>query len=176
MKVKIFRILLISILTPIGVFGQTENINTAKYHSAKEIFEKKYQKQEYQRLPKSKIKVENNTVFLDGIKSIRFDEESNQTTKLIICNGFLDPKVINGSLTLKISHIEELQMLNPNPQTKRYKFWIFYSNTGNVLTNSVNPHEYCFELQNENADEDTSNEYFINGAKLTFLKYVGIII
>lgn len=40
----------------------------------------------------------------------------------------------------------------------------------------ANPSEYYFELQNENADENTSNKDFINGAKLTFLKFGTIVI
>ena len=40
----------------------------------------------------------------------------------------------------------------------------------------ANPNEYYFELQNEDADENRTNEDFINGAKLTFLKFGTIII
>jgi len=170
-----FRFLFL-IIFPLNIFGQTENINNGKYAPAKEVFERDYQKQEYTKFSKNQIKVENNTVFLGEIKSIAFSEESNETTKLILCNGLLDPYVINGSFKLKISHIDELYLLNPNSTTKRYKFWIFYFNTGNPLTDSVNPHEYYFELQNKMADENTSNKDFIYGAKLTFLKYGGIII
>lgn len=170
-----FRFLIL-IIFPLNIFGQTENINSGKYHPAKEVFEKEYKKQEYAKPSKKQIRVENNTVFLGEIKSIEFSEESNETTKLILSNGLLDPYVINGSFKLKISHIDELNLLNPNSTTKRYKFWNFYFNTGNPLTDSVNPHEYYFELQNKMAYENTLNADFINGANLTFLKYGGIII
>ncbi|KFC22055.1 hypothetical protein IO89_08825 [Epilithonimonas lactis] len=68
-------------------------------------------------------------------------------------------------------------MLNPNPRTKRYKFWIYNSSKNNsLMVGLANPSEYYFELQNENSDENTTNEDFINGAKLTFLKFGTIII
>jgi len=114
---------------------------------------------------------------LGEIKSIKFDEHSNETTKLILCTGLLDPYLINGSLNLTISIIDELVLLNPNPRTKRYKFWIYKTATENsFFLISLNPSEYYFELQNENANKNTINEDFINGAKLTFLKFGTIII
>ena len=171
-----YRFLLL-IIFPLNAFGQTENINNGKYHPAREIFESNYQKQEFARFPKNQIRIENDTVFLGEIKSIKFDEHSNETTKLILCNGLLDPYLINGSLNLTISIIDELVLLNPNPRTKRYKFWIYKTATENsFFLNSLNPNEYYFELQNENANENTTNENFINGAKLTFLKFGTIII
>jgi len=162
---------------PLNFFGQTDNINSGKYHPAKEIFESNYQKQEFARFSRNQIKIENNTVFLGEIKSIQFDEYSNETTKLILCSGLLDPYLINGSLNLTISIIDELVLLNPNPRTKRYKFWIYKTATENsFFLNSLNPREYYFELQNENADENTTNEDFINGAKLTFFKFGTIVL
>ena len=171
-----FRFLFL-IIFPFNIFGQTENINSGKYHQAKEVFENNYQKQELAKFSKNQIKIKNNTVFLGEIKSIKFDEQSNANTKLILCNGLLDPYLINGSFNLTISIIDELVLLNPNPRTKRYKFWIYNSSKNNsLMVGLANPNEYYFELQNEDADENTTNEDFINGAKLTFLKFGTIII
>lgn len=171
-----FRFLFL-IVFPLNIFGQTGNIDSGKYHPAKEVFEKDYKKQEYSKFSKNQIQIENNKVLLAGIKSIEFNDKSSETTKLILCNGFLDPYLISGSNNLKISIINELVLLNPNPQTKRYSFWIYTSVAENsFFINSLNPSEYYFELQNDDADENTSNADFINGAKLTFLKFGTIII
>jgi len=176
--IKIIFTLLISF----NIFGQTENINSGKYHPAKEVFESKYKKKEYSKFATNQIKIENNKVILDNLKFIEFDEKSDTKTRLILSNGYLDPYKINGSMNLKILKIDELPLLNPNPQTKRFKFWIFPIQNQNSselekkLSNRVNPSEYYFELQNKYADENTSFEDFIKNAKLTFLIFGTIII
>ena len=149
----IIKILLL-LLIPLNTFGQTKFV----------------------KFPKSQIKVENNKIILNNLKSIEFSENSNSLTKLILSNGLLDPYEINGSYNLKISTITEIKESIPNPKNKKFDFWIFYSGNENPLLNSVNPHEYSFELQNENATTNTSIENFIEGAKLTFIKYNGIIL
>lgn len=174
--------IILTILIPLNILGQTENINSGKYHPAKEVFESKYQKEEYSKFATTKIEIKNNKVILDKLKFIEFDEKSDTKTKLILTNGFLDPYIINGSINLKISKIDELSLLNPNPQTKRFKFWIFPIQNQNSselekkLANRVNPSEYYFELQNNYANENTSFEDFIKNAKLTFLIFGTIII
>ena len=164
------------IIFPLNIFGQTENMNSGKYHPAKEVFEKEYKKHEYSKFSKNQIQIEKNKVLLAGIKSIEFTEKSSETTKLILSNGLLDPYLINGSFNLIISIIDELVLLSPNPRTKRYKFWIYNSSKNSLMVGLANPSEYYFELQNDDADENTSNEDFINGAKLTFLKFGTIVI
>ena len=163
-------------LIPLNIFAQIENINSGKYYPAKQIFEKEYKKTEYPKFSKSKISVEKNKVIFNKIKSIEFNENSDEKTKLILKSGFLDPYLIDRSYNLKIGWIDELTLLNPNPQTKRFKFWIFYTGNKNLLLNSANPHEYYFELYNEDADENTTFEIFVDDAKLTFLKGGGIIL
>ncbi|MBT2619747.1 hypothetical protein [Chryseobacterium sp. ISL-6] len=167
-----------------GLFGQTENIENRKYHTSKEQFEKKYVRQEYEKYLKSQIKVEKNKVVIDVVKSIEFSENLDKRFKLIFENGLIDPTKVNGNYVLRISSIDELILLNPNPQTKRFSFWIFpqkgisgsENSVENMLKGRANPDEYYFELQNENADENTSFEKFIEGAKLTYLAYGGVII
>ncbi|WP_417429834.1 hypothetical protein [Halpernia sp.] len=160
----------------LNFFGQTENINSGKYHPAKEIFETKYKKMTFGKFLPSQIIVTDNKVSFNITKSFEFSEKSNQLTKLILTSGLLDPYEINGSYQLTISIIDELYLLNPNPQTRRFKFWIYNSNSKNSFLNSVNPSEYYFELQNENADENTTLADFIKGAQLTFLTFGTIVI
>jgi len=171
------------IFIPVSVFAQTENINTGKYHPAKEVFEKKYEIQNHSKFIKSQIQIFSNKVVLDNIRSISFSEKIETMYKLIMENGLLDPHQINGSFTIEICCFDELKLLNPNPKTKRFKFWIFPKNNRDLntsevkkLSNAINPSEYYFELQNENATEKTSYEDFISGAKLTFITFGTIII
>lgn len=179
---KIFTILSIVIFTARGN-AQTENINTGKYHPAKEHFETKYKKQEYFKYPKSQIRLEKDRVVIDVVKVIEFSKNLDEKFKLIFENGLLDPMRINGNPVLAIASIDELPLLNTNPQTRRFKFWIFPQNKNVekdsvecVFKGRVNPDEYYFELQNENADENTSFKEFIEGANLTYLAYGGIVI
>lgn len=179
---KLFTILSIIIFSVKGN-AQTENINSGKYHPAKEHFETQYKKQEYPKYSKFQTKLEKDRVVIDVVKVIEFPKYLDEKFKLIFENGLLDPMRINGNLVLKIASMDELPLLNINPQTKRFIFWIFPKNNNGekdsveyVLRGKVNPDEYYFELQNENADEHTSFKEFVEGAKLTYLAYGGIII
>jgi hypothetical protein len=180
MKKTLFLLFTLSV---IRVLGQVENIESGKYHPAKEHFETQYKKQEHQKLLKSQIKIEKDKVIIDNIKSIEFSEHLDKKYKLILENGLIDPIAINGNPILIISDIDELVLLNPNPQTKRFKFWVFpkkkivnINSISEILSSSVNPSEYYFELQNEHANEKTTFNEFIEGAKLTFLAFGTIII
>ncbi|MBK1896361.1 hypothetical protein [Chryseobacterium paridis] len=173
------------VITLMGrLFGQTENIENRKYHPAKEHFEKEYIKQDYQKYLKSQIKIEKDKVIIDVVKIIEFSENLDKRFKLIFENGLIDPTKVNSSYILRISSIDELKLLNPNPQTKRFSFWVFPQGKTSVQNNSVehmlrgrfNPDEYYFELQNDNADDNTSFEEFIVGARLTYLGYSGIVL
>ncbi len=64
--------------------------------------------------------------------------------------------------------VEEMEKLNPNPQTKRFIFWVF-------RIGAANPTEYYFELYNKNATKETSIEEFIENARMTFY-YKGTLI
>jgi len=164
------------ILFPINIFGQTENINSGKYHPAKEIFETKYEEKNYIKIPNSQIKVEKHRIIFNNVRTTAFDNDIDVKAKLILSNGLLNPYDIIGSFNLRISAITELPLLNPNFKTKRYKFWIFSiaENSDDVIL--ANPVESYFELQNENAESNTSFEEFISNAKLTFLSKGEIIL
>lgn len=179
---KIFTILSIIIFAVKGN-AQTENINSGKYHPAKEHFESEYKKQEYPQFLRSQIRLEKDRVVIGVVKVIEFPQHLEEKFRLIFEKGLLDPMRINGNSVLKIASMDELPLLSTNPQTKRFKFWIFPQNKNiekdsieYVLRGRANPDEYYFELQNENADENTSFKKFVEGAKLTYLAYGGIII
>ena len=159
-----------------NIFGQTENINTGKYHPAKEFFETKYEKKSYIKIPNSQIKVEKDRIVFNNVRTLAFDTDIDVKAKLILSSGLLNPYDINGSFNLRISAITELPLLNPNFKIKRYKFWIFSiaDNSDDIIL--ANPTEYYFELQNENAEVNTTFEEFISNAKLTFLIKGGIIL
>ena len=175
------------------VSAQTENLNSGKYQFAKDVFEKKYSKQYFEKF-NGKIIIENRT-------SIKFDEKTlviynlSDELKSIFTSGIFYPNIITGnrpavikskeeieSMTknekmfynmtrtdsLKISYFDELKLLNPNPKIKRFIFWLF--NMG-----SANPTECYLELENENATEKTPLMEFIKNAKLTFY-YQGTLI
>lgn len=180
--IRIFVTLFVLFLFTKGK-GQSENINSGKYHPAKEHFETQYIKQEYSKYPKFQIKIEKDKVIMNVVNSIEFPEKLDNRFKLLLGTGLLNPMIINGSPNVKILVMDELLLLNPNPQTKRFKFWIFRNNKSYkhniqevLLGNSVNPEEYYFELYNEKADVSTGFNDFIEGARLTYIGYGGIII
>lgn len=143
-----------------------------------------YQRQEHSKFSLSQIKVVGNKVILDNLKTIEFPKDIEAKHKLILTTGLLDPYQINGKLSIKICCIEELVMLNQNPQIKRFKFWIFplqQDNTYNSESekfwkNRINPSEYSFELDNLKANENTTFEEFISDAKLIFISSGKIVI
>ncbi|MBO6185448.1 MAG: hypothetical protein J6O88_12295 [Chryseobacterium sp.] len=103
--------------------------------------------------------------------------------KLIFENGLLDPMQIIGFPHLVISGIDELSLLNPNSQTKRFSIIVFKHNiptTGNDfidrLNSSLNPDIYFFEIHNKKADENTSFDDFVKNAILTYLGHGGILL
>lgn len=176
---NIFTVLFI-IICMVKIYGQEEDIESGKYHPAKEHFETKYVKAEYPKYLRSQIKIGKNKVIIDVIKCIVFPESLNRNFRLILESGLLDPVLIKGSSVLEISSMDELGLLNLNPQMKRFKFWVFQKEESIVkrfiLKGRTNPDEYYFEIQNENANETTTFEEFVEGAKLTYLAFGTIIL
>ena len=70
--------------------------------------------------------------------------------------------------SLSICCLEEFENLNPNLQTKRFKFWVF-------KIGIANPTEYYFEICNDSATKETSLEDFLEKSKMTFY-YKGTLI
>lgn len=165
------------------ISAQKEDIDSRKYHPAKEHFEKEYQLQNYPKFLKSQIQIDGNKVILDRLQSIVYPKDTDKNLKLIFENGLLDPMQIIRFPHLVISGIDELPLLNPNPQTKRFSIIIFRHNTPitendliDKLNGKLNPDIYFFEIQNKKADEITSFEDFIKDANLTYLGHGGILL
>lgn len=190
MKTQIIIILLFN-FSIFQSYGQ--NDNEGKNRFAKKAFETEYKKENYPNY-NGKIKIidENTLKFGERTLNISVDENS---LKNIFKKGIFNPNVVFGKLTtkpltqseldslsttekvfynlgrndnLRICCIEELKELNPNPQTKRFKFWLF-------RPGMANPTEYYFEIFNENASKKTTFDEFLENAKMTFY-YKGTII
>jgi hypothetical protein len=192
--IHFMRTLLLSILLTINftkIFGQ--NIDEGKYRFAKDVFySKKYKKENYLRFQKNIELIGNNTYkFGDKILAVSIENKSYET---LFKKGIFNPDIVFGEETTKkdkaeldtltqnhkvfynlfrndslsICCIEELEKLNPNPQTKRLKFWLF-------RIGIINPTEYYIEFYNEKATKDSSIEEFIENAEMTFY-YQGTVI
>jgi hypothetical protein len=186
--------LLLTILFGISissVFGQ--ELNEVKYQFAKDIFNsEKYTKTDYQRFSDKIELIENDTYkFGDKLLKVEID---NEHFRKIFEKGIFNPDVIFGKETTKktktepdtlsqnqkvlynltrndsiaVCCIEELEKLNPNPQTKRFKFWV-------LRIGIANPTEYYLELYNNKATKETSFEDFIEDSEMTFY-YKGTLI
>ena len=171
--------------------GQTDN--KIKYQFAKGVFNsKEYLKGNYDlfsgridsidsntfRLGEKILKIEtgnNGLRKLIGIGVFNADEifgnETTKKTKAEIDSLSQNQKVLfnltrNDSLT--ICCFESLDKLNPNPQTKRFKFWV-------MRIGVVNPTEYYIELYNDKATKETELYEFIENSKMSFF-YKGTLI
>ena len=160
---------------------------------AQEIFDKKYTAQ-YFELYKGKINTLTETTFDydQSFISVNFPEKEY---KILFEKGIfypavfagysdgriLEPPQLSGSInkspvynfsrtdSLFVGIMEDLEFLNPSPKVKRFKL---YLNRHGL----INPSMYIFELTNEKATEKTSLLSFITDAKLTFFKFVSILI
>jgi hypothetical protein len=166
------------------LFGQEGNINI--YRNAKEIVDSKhYKKNNYSRFDKEIIILESE-VYQYGEKYLKISLE-NKEYENIFKKGIFNPDVVFGDKTtnkikaeldtllqdqktfynlvrndsISICCVEELRKLNPNPQTKRFIFWLFRIGV-------VNPTEYYFELYNKDATLETSVEDFIENSNMIF--------
>lgn len=184
--------ILIILLSFAKLSAQTENLTSSKYQFAKDVFEKKYSKQNFQKF-KGKIVIDSN--------SIKFDEKTlvlynvKNVYKPIFTDGIFYPNIITGNHiaiikskeeidsmatservfynmmrtdSLTIGYFDELKALNPSPKIKRFIFWLH-------SPGRANPTEYYFELENEKATKKTTLPEFIKNSKLTFF-YRGTLI
>jgi len=165
-------------------FGQSTD--EEKYRFAKEVFNsKKYKKDSYPRFQQN-IQLVGDSTYQFGEKILTLSIENKSYEKLFK-KGIFNPDVIFGKETTKktkaeldtvapdkkilynlfrndslsICCFEELEKLNPNPQTKRFSFWV-------TRLGIFNPTKYYIEFYNKKATKETSIEEFIENAKMTF--------
>ena len=188
------RTLLITILILIccpKIFGQ--NTDNRNHEFAKNVFESNiYQQKEYTKFSK-KIESFENGSYKFGKKFLKVALENKQLEKIFTL-GIFNPDIIFGAETssktkaeiesltqnekvfynltrndsLFICCFESLEELNPNPQKKRFKFWLF-----NIKV--ANPTEYYIEFYNKSATKETTMEEFLENSKMSFF-YKGTLI
>jgi hypothetical protein len=173
------------------IFGQDEN--SSKYRFANETFKsKKYKQNNYPKF-EGKIEALENGAYQFEEKYLRISLEKREYENIFKL-GIFNPDIVFGKETTKktqaeldtltnnqkvfynlirndslsICCVEEMEKLNPNPQTKRFIFWVF-------RIGAANPTEYYFELYNKNATKETSIEEFIENSRMTFY-YKGTLI
>ena len=165
MKLKKTIIIIVILLSFENFFAQDENLNSSKHQFAKEVFEKKYSKQNFEKFKGEIILLNNNCIQFDE-KTIFF--ENINEFRSIFTNGILYPNIITGDTISRINYFAEAKALNPNSKFKRFIFWLH-------RVGMANPTECYFELENEEANEKTSLSEFIRNSKLTFY-YRGTLI
>lgn len=174
-----------------AVFGQ--DAADSKYRFATGVFKSElYKPAMFQRFGRA-IKKVGNTYYQFGDKQLKVALQD--TTMLIIFqSGIFNPDIVFGKETihkeqasvdtlpqsqrlicnltrndsLSICCFEPLGLLDPNPQTKRFKFWVFRKGM-------ANPTEYYLELQNDKATKATPLKEFLESSTMTFY-YEGTII
>lgn len=173
------------------LFGQNSEDN--KYYLPKGVF--KSEIYQAKRHPKfyGQIKKVGNTYYKFGDRNLKISLED--TTMLILFQtGIFNPDVVFGKETthkeqkeldtmsqsqrvfynlvrndsLSICCFEQLEKLNPNPQTRRFKFWLFRIGV-------ANPTEYYLEFQNDKATKTTVLQEFLKNSIMTFY-YKGTLI
>lgn len=181
------------VLACVSVYAQEENLEQTKYQFAKRVFEKEYLETVFEKFS-GKIVVENeNTIKFDE-KTLTLNV--NKEYQEIFTSGLFYPNLITGNHIVeiktkeelakmttneivfynmtrtdsaRIGNMQELVLLNPNYQTKRFLIWI-------MRPGRANAQEWYFELQNKKASKKTKLSDFIKNAKLTFSKSGTIII
>lgn len=181
---KKLLLLILFTINATNTFGQ--NTNEAKYRFAKEVFNStKYKRGNYPRFQQN-IQLVRDSNYQFGEKILNISIE-NKSYEMLFKKGIFNPDVVFGEETttenksqldtltqdqkiiynlvrndsLSICCFEELEKLNPNPQTKRFKFSLFRIGV-------ANPTEYYLEFYNKKATKKTSIEEFIENAKMTF--------
>jgi hypothetical protein len=188
------KTLIIYILIGFSYFhclGQTDN--EKKYQFAKDVFNsKEYVKRNYDRFYGRIDSIDSNT-FKFGEKILKIETGNNELRKLIGIGIFNADEIFGKQTTKKskaeldslsqnqkvffnlsrndslaICCFESLEKLNPNPQTKRFKFWV-------MRIGVANPTEYYIELYNDKATKETELGKFIENSKMSFY-YKGTLI
>jgi hypothetical protein len=173
------------------LFGQNSEDN--RYYLPTGVFKSEIYKAE--RHPKfdGEIKKVGNNYYKFGDKKLKISLEDS-TMLTIFQTGIFNPDIVFGKETthkeqtdldtmsqnqrafynlvrndsLSICCFEQLERLNPNAQTKRFRFWVFKIGV-------ANPTEYYLEFQNDKATKKTTLKKFLESSIMTFY-YKGTLI
>lgn len=176
-------------INPANITTQREN----ERYWAQEIFDKKYETQRFEKYKGTITALSSKYFSYDG--NIIIAGLIEEDYKIVFEKGIIYPAIFAGfndgrvfkvekkpdSVYKDLSYIlsrndslgvgimEELKFLNPSVKVKRYSLYL-------SRPNFMNPSMYVFELTNDNATSITDLKTFLIGAKLTFLKFVSILI
>jgi len=176
-------------INPANIITQGEN----ERYWAQEIFDKNYSPQLFERYKGTIILINETTFRYD--ESIIIAHFIEKEYRAIFEKGILYPAIFGGyndgrilelpqvpdsvrskpfysfsrNDSLYVGIMESLMFLNPSDKIKRFKLYL--SRPG-----VMNPSMYVFELTNDTANKTTDLVSFINGARLTFFKFVSILI
>jgi hypothetical protein len=114
--------------------------------------------------------------------------EYSQELEYILLNGLLYPQLITGDSTIKFDpekensfsrilrndtltfgNFKQVDLETKDFKVKRFSFYV--SNKG-----IMNPSLYTLEISNENGEEGTTLSAFYKGAKITFWKFVSVLL
>jgi hypothetical protein len=198
----VIQIVLILISTPsISQIDSSRRINPADIKTqgeqeeywAQEIFDKKYEAQLFDRYKRPIILLNETAFKYDETVIIAHVIEKEYQT--VFEKGILYPAIFAGyndgrilelpqvpdsvkskqlySFTKKdslfVGIMQSLAFLNPSDKVMRFKLYL--SRPG-----LMNPSMYVFELTNDTATKTTSLVSFINGARLSFFRFVSILL
>lgn len=183
-----FPILFFSLIS-LSIYAQKTERLSNKDKAIEAHFKNEYKKKNYKRF-NGKIIVKDNLVQFDN-KTVYYDK-SDKTTLSILKEGLIypqlltdfqmqkfldettdrtqkrflklqkDPRAAFDVNNVKLSNTTELDFLKMNSNVKRFKLSLRDSR---LNTTTV----YIFELMNDKAAKQTSQEEFIKGSKLTYI-------
>ncbi|MGD1318322.1 hypothetical protein [Chryseobacterium sp. 2R14A] len=179
----------LSVLLSSNLFAQKSEKLSTKDAAIVEHFKNDYKKKNYKKF-EGKIIAKDNLVQFDD-KTVYYDK-SDKITSTILKEGLIypqlltdfqmqkfldettdktqkrflklqkDPKASFDVNNIKLSNVSELTFFNSDFRVKRFKISL-----KDMRLNSTKM--YLFELMNNKATKDTSQEEFIKGSKLTYI-------
>jgi hypothetical protein len=196
-------ILLILIISPSQIFSQNDSAIERINNTVRESFKSKkqwsekiregiYYKNGFERYKGSIRETEDGTFHYD---SIILKVQTNKIEyNIIFEKGIFHPGIFIGDQSGEImqagSRPDSMTALGTcfndyniigvsvfdEVKTERYTYTIKRFRLWQWLCGFANPREYIFDLENEHANKETTLEEFIIGSKLTFIRFITIII
>lgn len=184
-------------LASLSIFGQNDSLYKERENISgtqgeqediwmEQTFKTQYKSKNYRRYA-GKIDLVSPNVVQYGNNCIILIDDLNKDLRELFLQGIFFPQILQGDTTggcvkkhillnpfaridtLRISNLKELAWLNPSSKVKRFEFYIW-------RPSFANPSLYVFELTNEEASDDTNLGIFIKASKLTFFRFISILI